>query len=161
MITNDFMEQVCSEVADYSDDRMMVEFDQFFQEQPAICDFVVESTNDSDPKLQEISLFLSYMIFKALKNSNSGDVTIVSPEMIETAYRDSEFWLDQISQTEDPQMEEISTKLQEVAEPYLIQYVISELNNPLEDGIVLEDEQKGEVFFVLKTVISSLAGRNL
>jgi hypothetical protein len=44
-------------------------------------------------------------------------------------------------------------------EPHLIEYVVSELNEPLEDGTVLEDEQKGEVFFVLKTVISSFARR--
>jgi hypothetical protein len=43
----------------------------------------------------------------------------------------------------------------------LVQYVISELNQPLEDGKVLEDEEKGEVFFVLKTVISSLTRSSL
>jgi len=37
-----------------------------------------------------------------------------------------------------------------------LQYVISELNEPMEDGAELDDEEKGEVFFVLKTVISSL-----
>jgi hypothetical protein len=81
--------------------------------------------------------------------------------MIETACRDSEYWIDQISQAEDPQMEEISTQLQDDAEPHLIHYVISELNHPLADGVELEDEQKGEVFFVLKTVISSLARRTV
>ena len=161
MITNDFLEQACSEVSEYSDDRMMSEFDRFFQEQPAICDFVVEATNESDPKIQELSLFLAYMIFKAVKCGQSDDVNIVTQEMIETAYRESEYWIDQISQAEDPQMEEISTRLQDDAEPHLIHYVISELNHPLEDGVELEDEQKGEVFFVLKTVISSLARRTV
>jgi hypothetical protein len=159
MITNDFLEQACSEVSEYSDDRMMAEFEQFFQEQPAICEFVVEATHESDPKIRELSLFLSYMVFKAVKCGRPNDVTIVTPEMIENAQRDSEYWIDQISQAEDTQMEEISTSLQDDAEPHLIQYVISELNQPIEDGMEWEDEQKGEVFFVLKTVISSLARR--
>ena len=39
--------------------------------------------------------------------------------------------------------------------------VISELNEPTEDGVELNDEEKGEVFFVLKTVISSLCSGGL
>src|SRR5262245_25844212 len=159
MITNDFLEKTCSEVGEYSEDRMMAEFDRFFQEQPAICDFVVDATRDSDVKIQELALFLAYMIFKAVKTSRPEANSIVTPVMIETAYRDSEYWIEQISQAEDSQLAEISTKLADDTEPYLIQYVISELNQPLEDGDELEDEQKGEVFFVLKIVISSLAGR--
>ena len=159
MITNEFLEQACSEVSEYSDDRMLLEFDTFFQEQPAICDFVVEATHDSEPRIQELSLFLAYMICKAVKAGKPDPVHIVTPQMIETAYRDSEHWIDQIGQAEEPQMEEISTKLEADAEPNLIQYVIAELNSPPEDGVELEDEEKGEVFFVLKTVISSLARR--
>src|SRR4051794_31889402 len=163
MVTNEFLEQACSEVSEYSDDQMMSEFDQFFQDQPAICDFVVEATNESDPKIQELSLFLSYMVVKAVKYAGASDAgaqaRIVTPQMIESAYHDSEHWIDQLSQADEPHMEEISTKLQEEAEPHLIRYIISELNQPLEDGAELEDEQKGEVFFVLKTVISSLARR--
>ena len=41
----------------------------------------------------------------------------------------------------------------------MLQYVISEINEPLEDGTELDDEEKGEVFFVLKTVISSFSSR--
>jgi hypothetical protein len=161
MITNDFLEQACTEVSEYTDDQMMAEFDQFFQEQPAICEFVVEATQESDPRIRELSLFLSYMVFKAVKCGRPNDVSIVTPEMIDTARRDSEYWIDQISQAEETQMEEISTNLKEDAEPHLVQYVISELNQPLDDGIEWEDEEKGEVFFVLKTVISSLARRSV
>jgi len=159
MITNEFLEQACSEVSDYSDDRMMSEFDQFFREQPAVCDFVVEATNESDPKIQELSLFLAYMIFKALKYGGAEAADVVTPQMLESAYRDSEAWIEQLSQADESHIEEISTKLQEEAEPHLIRYIISELNQPLEGGVELEEDEKGEVFFVLKTVISSLARR--
>ena len=161
MITNDSLEKACSEVNEYSDEQMSAEFDRFFQEQPVICDFVVEATSESDPRIQELFLFLAYMIFKAVKFSQSEDVNAVTPEMIETAYRDSEYWIDQISQANDLQIEESPTRPMDDAEPNLVQYIISELNEPFEDGLKLEDEQKGEVFFVLKTVISSLARRTV
>jgi hypothetical protein len=56
-------------------------------------------------------------------------------------------------------MEDLSTRMQDEAEPHLIRYIISELNQPLDDGAELGDEEKGEVFFVLKTIIASLARR--
>ena len=120
MVTNEFLEQACSEVSEYSDDRMMNEFDQFFQEQPAVCDFVVEATNESNPKIQELSLFLAYMIFKAVKNGNADVASVVTPQMIESAYRESEDWIDQLSRADDTHMEDLSTRMQDEAEPHLI-----------------------------------------
>jgi hypothetical protein len=150
MITNELVDQACAEVNEYTDDRMMKEFDAFFKEQPSICDFITELTSESSLRIQELSLFLSYMIFKTIKISQPDAVTVVSPESIESAYRESESWIDRINEEGD------NAQIPADPEPYLTQYVISELNQPLEDGKLLQDEEKGEVFFVLKTVISSL-----
>jgi hypothetical protein len=158
MITNEIVEKACSEVSEYSDDRMMSEFDRFFQKQPGICDFVAELTSEATPEIQELSLFLSYMVFKAAEAAEpvlTGDLAEVSAERIESAFHDSESWIDRIEQAE--KAGEAKNLLPDDTEPYLIQYVISELNQPLEDGTLLQDEQKGEVFFVLRTVIASFA----
>jgi hypothetical protein len=150
MITSDLVDQACSEVNGYADDRMMKEFDAFFKEQPSICDFITELTSESSMPIQELSLFLSYMVFKTIKMGQTDTLDPVKPEDIEAAYRESETWIDRLSQEGD------RSQIPADPEPYLIQYVISELNQPLEDGKLLDDEEKGEVFFVLKTVISSL-----
>lgn len=158
MITSEFVEKACTEVGEYTDEKMVGEFDRFFQEQPAVCDFVVELTNQSGQKIQELSLFLSYMVFKAVELGGLPGVTSVTPDAIEAAYRNSESWIEKISTSEGDELQSaIASSLQQDTEPYLIQYVISELNEPLEDGSDLNEEEKGEVFFVLKTVISSIA----
>ena len=149
MITSELVDQACAEVNTYTDDRMMTEFDGFFKEQPSICDFITELTSESSLRIQELSLFLSYMVFKTIKIAQSA-VAAVTPESIESAYRESESWIDRINEGGD------QAQMPADPEPYLTQYVISELNQPLEDGKLLQDEEKGEVFFVLKTVISSL-----
>jgi hypothetical protein len=157
MITGDSVEKACSEVGEYSDEKMVGEFDRFFREQPAICEFVVELTHESGQKIQELSLFLAYMVFKAIEMNEPNALGPVTSEAIEAAYRDSESWIERISATESEELEStIAASLQKDTEPYLLQYVISELNAPLDDGSALDDEEKGEVFFVLKTVISSL-----
>ncbi len=90
------------------------------------------------------------MVFKTVKMGQPDTLATITSESIEAAYRESETWIDRINQEGDP------AQIPADPEPHLIQYVISELNQPLENGKPLEDEEKGEVFFVLKTVISSL-----
>jgi hypothetical protein len=157
MITSTTVERACAEVGDYNDEQMANEFDRFFRAQPALCEFIVELTHESGQNIQELTLFLSYMIFKAVETSGPGAAIAVEQQTIETAYRETESWMTHLGQAEDAELQEsINRSLQADTEPFLLQYVISELNEPLEDGVELNDEEKGEVFFVLKTVISSL-----
>jgi hypothetical protein len=157
MISGDSVEKACSEVGEYSDQKMVDEFDRFFRAQPAICDFVVELTHESGQKVQELSLFLSYMVFRAIETEIADSIMKVTPETIEAGYHETESWMERISQAEGTELQgAISASLQQDSEPHLLQYVISELNEPMEDGTPLDDEEKGEVFFVVKTVISSL-----
>jgi hypothetical protein len=157
MISSESVEKACSEVGDYTDDYMVSEFDRFFRAQPAVCEFIVELTHESGQKIQELTLFLSYMIFKAMEIERTGPVDVIKPEDIEAAYRETESWMTQVSQTEGDELQSaIATSLQRDTEPHLLQYIVSELNEPMEDGAELTDEEKGEVFFLLKTIISSL-----
>ena len=159
MISSEIVEKACSEVSAFTDDQMMREFDRFFQKQPGICEFVTELTSDSATEIQELSLFLSYMVFKAAETAEpegTNKLMEVTPERIESAFRESESWIERIEQLSQSDSPGEKTMPEDI-EPYLVQYVISELNLPLEDGTLLVDEQKGEVFFVLKTVISSFA----
>lgn len=164
MITGEFVERACSEVGEYSEERMAQEFERFFKEQPAICDFVAELTNDSVQKIQELSLFLSYLVMKAVEIAAPGGAGLesVTPGAIEAAYRDSESWIDRISRAQGTELQAaVTSSVQADTEPHLLQYVIAELNQPLEDGGRLTDEEKGEIFFLLKTVISSLSRRTI
>src|SRR5262245_39115747 len=160
MITSDSVEQACSEVGHYSDERMMREFDAFFHEQPTICEFVFDLTHESPSKIRELSMFLAYMVFKATKIGRPNETAVVTEASLEAAHRETEAWIERVNQVRESELQsELTRHLTDESEPHLTEFVISELNQPLEDGTVLEDEQKGEVFFVLKTVISSLARR--
>jgi hypothetical protein len=159
MITSESVEMACSQVGEYSDETMSQEFERFFRHQPAVCDFVVELTHASGQQIQELSLFLSYMVFKALE-VGGGDVVPVTRDALEAAYSASESWIDQMSRAEGTELQAaLAASFSKDTEPYLLQYVISELSQPLEDGSELDDNGKGEVFFLLKTVIASLSNK--
>ena len=160
MISTEDVERACTEVSEYTEDEMATEFERFFVRQPELCDFIVELTTESGQKIQELSLFLSYMVFKAVENAGTPDLTPVSHTTIESALQESESWIERINKVESGEIEAaILDRLSTDNEPHLLQYVISEINQPLDDGTELGDEQKGEIFFVLKTVITSLSRR--
>ena len=159
MITSDTVEHACNEVGSYTEEQMATEFERFFRNQPDLCDFVVDLTTDSGQQIQELCLFLSYMVFKAVEAAQAAQLESVSQGRIEEAFKQSEAWIERVNQTSGESGSAVMSSLASDAEPHLLQYIISELNQPLEDGTSLADEQKGEVFFVLKTVISSLSGR--
>ena len=104
---------------------------------------------------------MSRIIFKAVEMDTAGSVTKVSPETIEAGYRETESWMERLSQADATELHaSIAASLQHDTEPYLLQYVISELNEPMDDGTELNEEEKGEVFFVAKTVIESLKSQS-
>jgi len=162
MISGETVETACSQVGELTDEQMAGEFDRFFRAQPGICEFIVELTQESGQNVQELALFLSYMVFKTIETSQPNPVKNVTHEDIETAYRETETWMNRVGEAEGTELHDaIVQSLQKDTEPYLLQYVISELNEPMHSGVELTDEEKGEVFFVIKTVISSLCGRRI
>jgi hypothetical protein len=157
MVTSDAVELACTEVSDYSEQQMASEFERFFKAQPEICDFVAELTSDSGHKVQELSLFLSYMIFKSVERSRATPLQPITHGAIESAFHESERWIGQLNEgRENDVPASILSSFDTDNEPHLLQYVITEINQPPEDDSPLTDEEKGEVFFVLKTVISTL-----
>jgi hypothetical protein len=97
------------------------------------------------------------MIFKAVEAAEP-NLPLVNPNKIEQAWRESESWIDRVNQAGNGELQSaISSGLEADTEPYLLQYIIAELNQSSENGTELKDEEKGEVFFVLRTVISSLS----
>src|SRR5712671_6835645 len=129
MVKGESVEKACSEVGEFTDEQMVGEFDRFFRAQPAVCDFIVELTHESGQKIQELSLFLSYMVFRTMEIGEATATSAVKPGDIETAYHETESWMTNISGAEGVELQSaIASSLQQDTEPYLLQYVISELN---------------------------------
>ena len=157
MITTEAVEKACTEVGEYSEEQMAAEFERFFKAQPELCEFVAELTSESEPKVQELSMFLSYMVFKTVERERNTDLPSITQAMIETAFHNSENWIEKLNGPGAPDIEAtILSSFEADNEPHLLQYVITEINQIMDDEAPLADEQKGEIFFILKTVISSL-----
>src|SRR5215475_7123642 len=122
MVTSDAVEQTCADVAGYSEQEMASEFERFFKAQPELCDFIVELTGESDQKIQELSLYLSYMVFKAVESCRE-EMPSVNHLMIEEAFRESERWIEKLNQVENTAVQKtILSSFESESEPFLLQY---------------------------------------
>ena len=156
MIQKQTIEKIRQDVASCSDEALEREFDQFFSKQSEVCDFVMDVTSSSSQKVRELSLYLSYVTYKTL----SGDLNLDEPiasEIIVRAGRESQEWIQKVGEMDAEQFSAASAS--EVgSEPYLLGFVVTEVQDAIEDGLDLNEEEKGTVFFVLKTVIAAMTG---
>lgn len=154
MVRKQTIEQVRIQVANCADEDLEREFDAFFQKQPEICDFVMDCTLPSGQAVGEFSLYLSYVTFKTLA-VDTGLTDPVPASTIAQAAIESQEWIDRLAEMDAEQF--ASAPSSETGdEPYLLGFVVTEVQDAIEDGLDLDDEDKGTVLFVLKTVISSM-----
>jgi hypothetical protein len=154
MVEKQTIERIRTHVANCSDETLEQEFDQFFARQSEVCNFVMDVTSSSSQRVRELSLYLSYVTYKAL-SEDTGLTTPVGAEVIVNASRESQEWIQRVSEMNADQFS--SATASEVGnEPYLLGFVIGEVQDAVEDGLDLGEEEKGTIFFVLKTVIASM-----
>jgi hypothetical protein len=154
MVQKQTIERIRGQVADCSDEALEREFDEFFEKQPQICDFVMDVASSSSQSVRELSLYLSYVTYKALVLDTGLTDPVDATEIVD-ACCESQEWIQRISEMDREQFD--SAAASDIGdEPYLLGFVITEVQDAIEDGLKLDDEEKGTVFFVLKTVISSM-----
>ena len=157
MISRETIEKVSSDVADYSDETLEQEFEELFGTHTEVCQFVMDLTSESRQQVQELVLFLTYMTYKTVVEEG-GNLAPITPETITAAYRESEVWMEHIGRIKESEIESVSfTDVGE--EPHLLGFVVSEINEAVEDRIQPSEEEKGTMFLVMKTVITAMTRR--
>jgi hypothetical protein len=63
-IPGEIVEKVCSEMNRYSESRMSEEAARFLRQQPYLIQFLQEFTADFPSEVQQLSLYLAYLIWK-------------------------------------------------------------------------------------------------
>jgi len=168
MVDRQTIDSVRSAAADCSESELEREFEEFFKNQPDLCDFVMDLTSSGPPTAGELALYMCYVVYKATMADRDGPLNRVTSKEITDACSESGDWVHRMSEidatkvieaTKDIEIQSPSpSKLDD--EPHLMGYVISEVHDALKGGLDLGEEEKGAVFFVLTAVISSLTANS-
>lgn len=159
MVERQTIEKIRTDATDCSEEALESEFEQFFSNQPAICNFVMDVTSAGNQSAGELALYMSFVVYKSLLLDRDGSLESVGNEEIADACSESGDWVHRMSEAEETGVQSPSlSKLND--EPYLISYVISEVHDAIKNGLELTEEEKGAVFFVLTAVIESLTANS-
>ena len=83
MITSEVVEKACSQVGEYSDETMTEDFERFFREQPAVCDFVVELDPRKWPANSGVVLVPGCIWSLKLCKSAEGHAALITRDALE------------------------------------------------------------------------------
>lgn len=159
MVAKSTIERIQVSVADCSDESLESEFDRFFRDQPAICDFVMDVTSTTGQRVREMTLYLGYVGYKSLLETYGDTLPQATAETITAACEESRQWMERMETTgesDDP----TSALGGEADEPVLLGFVVSEVEDAINDGLEMKENEMGAVFFAMKTVIAALSPAN-
>jgi hypothetical protein len=150
------IEKIRAAVAASSDESLEEAFDRFFSDQAELCSFLMDVTSASRQRVRELTLYLSYVVYRTVTDASGHAPGPVTPERITAASLASQEWIQKISELDDSGFQ-AATATRIGVEPYLLGYVVTEVQDAIDDGLELRDEEKGTVFFVMKTVIALMS----
>jgi hypothetical protein len=121
----------------------------FFDTQPDVLDFIVERTRGRTENICELALFLALFIFKAYDLEHPGKTVTPSRADLAVALDQMTDWMRRLGGDgfADSHRE---------TEPFLLIFVVKELEAPLDDGTALDQLEKDELLGIAKTVILAL-----
>jgi hypothetical protein len=121
--------------------------------QPALLAYVMASTAHSRAGVQEMAVYLYYVILQIFERGVSRPLSPISTSVIDEISERNESHLDKLAGADERFLER-AAQVQAEAQPYVVRYLAEALLED-EDSDLTENEE-GMVFLTLKTVIDAL-----
>ncbi len=157
MISETLVEETWEEVAGFSPPHGQNEMSKLEQEQPEILSFLVEFTKDLKQDVQELAIYIFFVVYRIFKKSSGKKIRKISADEIIECFESNEKLMEKLEGTHEKFLERI-TRTQILTQPYVMKYVVDTLMEAPEeeDPIHLTEEDTGYLFLLLKTVIDLL-----
>ncbi len=157
IISEALVEETWEEVAGFSPPHGQNEMSKLGQEQPEILSFLVEFTKDLKQDVQELAIYIFFVVYRIFEKSSGKKIRKISADEIIECFESNEKLMEKLEGTHDKFLERI-TRTQILTQPYVMKYVVDTLMEAPEeeDPIHLTEEDTGYLFLLLKTVIDLL-----
>jgi hypothetical protein len=157
IITEDSVTETAIEISEFSHERAHSEMTSLANIQPNLVAFMVEFTQDLDQEVSALALFWFFNVCRMFKQAYRKPLKQISHETIVECYESNEALIDSLENTHDRFIERIAS-IQLSDQPYVMQYVVESLFEPVDEkeGLELSEEDTGYLFLLLKTVVDAL-----
>ena len=153
-IEDSVIETVLEMAADLAAEEASEQMMAFAVAQPEILGFINAFSEELREEAQEVLIFLTFVVYRVFETAASEPIPKVSSEAIVAKYEANQSLIVGLDEKDDKSFEELAA-LETSNQPNLFGYITEALldeDNP-EDDIELDDEEFGEIFMLLKTVI--------
>ncbi|MGZ3745008.1 MAG: hypothetical protein ACXVBQ_14180 [Pseudobdellovibrionaceae bacterium] len=124
--------------------------------QPDLLAFVMKSSEEMGQQVRELAIYMFLVVYRMFQKTQ-GKIKKISSEEIIECYEHNEGLVERLEGADEKFLDRIAN-VQTSKQPHVVNYVVDALmeEEEGEDAVKLNDEQKGFLFLVLKTVIDVL-----
>ena len=157
-ITQDTVDRTWQTIAEMDPKNAADAMYDFSEAQPHLLGFVMAFAEDLDTGASELCTYMLYVVYQMFVNSSSKTIPTITDSQVEAQYKATCELLDSLHDVEDdPSDEDIEMEVQN--QPYVYRYVTEALleeDDDPNDQMEVSEEEFGEIFMMMKTVIDAV-----
>ena len=156
-ISQELVDETWQAFAGFSPARARKETIKVNKNQPNLLAFMMEFTRDLDQEVQELAIYMFYVVCRMFQKNSKKSLKRISPEEILNCYEKTERFIESLEGTHERFFERIA-KVQLSEQPYVMKYVVEALMEAPEeeDPVILTEDDVGYLFLLFKTVVDLL-----
>lgn len=157
-IPEEVVEQTWREVSSFAPARGRKEMIKAGKNQPDLLTFMMEFTQDVDPRARELAIYMFFVVHRMFQKSSAKKLRKISAEEIIECYESNEKLMERLEGAHERFFERIA-RVEVSRQPYVMKYVVEtliEAPEEEEDPVELSEEDVGYLFLLLKTVVDLL-----
>ncbi len=153
-IEESLIESVLQMASDLDAERASEEMMDFATAQPEILGFANAFSEDLREEAQEVLIFLLFVVYRVFEKAATRAIPKITPEAIMAKHEANQSLIVGLDDKDDKSFEELAA-LETSNQPHLFGYITEALldEDSPDDEIVLDDEEFGEIFMLLKTIV--------
>jgi len=156
-ISQEIVESVTTSVGEMAPRAARRAMERAASQQPALLAYVVAATQDERAPVHELAIYLYFVLLQIFEAGAGSAIPEIGMEAVESRAEANEDALERLEAAHEGFVER-AAEVATARQPFVLRYVVDALFAPREDDPdgVLEEEEAGFVFLILKPVLDLL-----
>ncbi|GAB4280218.1 MAG: hypothetical protein Kow0092_35860 [Deferrisomatales bacterium] len=155
-ISPEIVEETWAEVAQWTQDEACAETERLAEAQAPLFHFLLETTAELGADSQSFVFFLAAVIHRTFQKAYPLDLPRVRPKDIRRIYEANAHWLDEACEAGEGALARGDLPDFQIEQPWLLQVLVGCLFASEEAEEIAGDDERGELFLVMKTFVDAL-----
>jgi hypothetical protein len=155
-IPQEVVDQAWMEVSELTAHKANREMNRLMLVQDALFAFVLECSAGLSPAGHELGLYMAVVIYRMYEKAFPPSLPRARPKDILQTHEQTQEWVEHTAQAHDRILVERILPNLRIDQPWVMQYVGECLFEPEDQELELSEEDQGQLFLIMKTVIDTL-----